>query len=120
MLIGEDLTILKPKDGFKAQKDFLLRCLEENQGDFRRLLADMAVEDPKLFLRLNIELAKLVIPKQQDVNVQLSLNQDFLELKALAESGSTQTHLIDKADTHLLEYEELGPKPIESINTSIE
>lgn len=119
MLIGDDLSIVKPKDGGKAHRDFLLRCLEENQEDFRRLLAETAIEDPRLFLKLNIELAKLVVPKQQDVNVQLSLNQDFLELKALAQSGSKQTHLIDN-DSQLIEYEELGPKAIESINTSLD
>lgn len=118
MLINPDLTIA-PKKGVKAHRDFLLKCLEENQEDFRRLLADTAIEDPRLFLKLNLELAKLLLPKQQDVNVSLTLNQDFLELKALAESGSARAHMIEGAvgEEQLVEYEELGPEPIESIET---
>ena len=119
MLINQDLTVMQtPKKGLKAHRDFLLKCLEENQEDFRRLLADTAIEDPRLFLKLNIELAKLLLPKQQDVNVSLTLNQDFLELKALAESGSARAHMIEDAgEEQLIEYEELGPEPIESIET---
>ena len=98
MLLNDDFSVLHtPKKGLKAHRDFLLKCLEEN-----------------------IELAKLLLPKQQDVNVSLTLNQDFLELKALAESGSAQAHQIEGAQPHLLEYEELGPEPIESIETKIE
>lgn len=121
MLLNDDFSVLHtPKKGLKAHRDFLLKCLEENQEDFRRLLSDLVVEDPKMFLKMNIELAKLLLPKQQDVNVSLTLNQDFLELKALAESGSAQAHQIEGAQPHLLEYEELGPEPIESIETKIE
>ena len=121
MLIDEGLNLVQtPKKGLKAHRDFLLKCLEENQEDFRRLLADTAIEDPRLFLKLNIELAKLLLPKQQDVNVSLTLNQDFLELKALAESGSARAHMIEgTGDEQLIEYEELGPEPIESIETKL-
>ena len=117
MLITQDFTVERQKNPLKAQRDFLIKCLEENQEDFRRLLAATAIEDPRLFLKLCLELQKLLLPKQQDVNVNLTLNQDFLELKALAESGSTQTHLIDKQEQKLIEYEQLGPNPIESIKT---
>lgn len=84
--------------GMRAQRDFLLRVLEENQEDFRRCLFEAAKEDPKFFLRIYADLSKVLVPRSQDVNVSLTLNQDFQELQAIAGGPS------------------LGPNGIESMS----
>ena len=80
--------------GMRAQRDFLLRVLEENQEDFRRCMFDAAKEDPKFFLRIYADLSKVLVPRSQDV----TLNQDFQELQAIAGGPS------------------LGPNGIESMS----
>lgn len=92
MKLDEDLKRKKP-DGFKAHRDFLLQCLLENQDKFRQLLWDAAEEDPKFFLKISVEIAKHLIPRQQDVNVNLTLNQDFQALQALSSTSASQKSL---------------------------
>lgn len=108
MKIDENLDrkILKRAD-VKAHRDFLLDCLEENQEQFRRLFYELGEMDPKTYLRLYADLSRSLVPKQQDVNVNMTLNRDFQELQALAQSRCDE---IESA-----EYEELGPPAIESM-----
>ncbi len=109
MKISQDLSIER-KEPYKAHRDFMLMCLEENQEEFKRLLFLAAKEDPKFFLKLYSDISKAIMPKQQDVNVSLTLNQDFQALQALAATGMD--------NDGLLEYENLGPNAIESLPVS--
>ena len=110
MKINDNLIRVKPQ-GIKAHRDFLLRCLEENQELFRQRLYECASEDPKFFLKIYTEISKHLVPHQQDVNVNLTLNQDFQALQALASTG--------KDDEKLLQYEAIGPPALESLAPSI-
>ncbi len=89
MRLDKNLGVIPPK-GVKAQRDFILRVLEEGQEDFRRIMYEMAIEDPKSYAKLYKELSAMVVPKQQELNVSLSLNKDFQELQALASTGSRE------------------------------
>jgi len=87
MLVDDSLHKIPPK-GIKAQRDFLLSVLEENQEDFRRLFAEMAIENPYAFVKMYRDLSSMLVPKQNELNVNLTLNQDFQELQALSATGS--------------------------------
>lgn len=106
MKVDENLRTVKSR-GIKAHGDFLVSVLEENPENFRRIMREAAEEDPRLFLRYYAELSKLLVPKQQDVNVSLTLNQDFIQLQALASSGQ-------QLESEFVQYEELGPPAIET------
>ncbi len=84
MLIGDDLERIRTDKGGKAHRDFLMRCLSDTEEDFSRILQMLAVEDPKFFMRIRMDIAKLVLPRQQEFNVNLTLNEDYQELQALA------------------------------------
>lgn len=86
-LAFENLVNPALKPDRKAQREFLLQALQERQDKFLELLDKAAKDDPVLYLRMYMELSKLVVPKNSDVNVNLSLNRDFIELKALGQSG---------------------------------
>lgn len=100
-----------PNGGVKALRDFLVDVLEENQQRFREVMFEAASEDPRLFMKYYAELSKLLVPKQQDVNVNLSLNEDFNALKALASKGGGQ---LGVEEPKYIEFEELGPGVIVS------
>lgn len=103
MRLGDDLIRIPPK-GIKAQRDFLLSVLEENQEDFRRLFSEMAIENPLQFLRLYRDFSSMVVPKQNELNVSLTLSKDFQELQAL---GSTSLPTPPAGLIEPKEYEEL-------------
>ena len=86
MRLDDTLHKIPPK-GIKAQRDFLLGVLEENQEDFRRLFAEMAIENPLAFVKMYRDISAMLVPKQNELNVNLTLNQDFQELQALGSSG---------------------------------
>lgn len=119
MRINDNLEKVRVHKDVKAHRDFILRVLDENEETFRQTLEESREFNPSLFIKTYVELSKMVMPKQQDVNVNLTLNKDFQELQALASSGQAQMSLEDITSTiqpEFIEYEELGPPAIESLN----
>lgn len=112
MRIDDNLQKVRVHKDVKAHREFILRMLDENEENFRSTLEEAREFNPSLFIKSYIELSKMVMPKQQDVNVNLTLNKDFQELQALASSGQTQRSIEDIASTiqpEFIEYEELNP-----------
>ena len=118
MRLDENLQEMHTTRGMKAHKAFLTELLEESEEDFRRILFEARDEDKRLYLKIMLELNKLMMPRQQDVNVNLGVSQDLMELKALAQTGTvsrqeiagfvdaTPIHDIDELKEEDFKYEE--------------
>ena len=103
MLLNEDMEVVRPGKGTRAHREFMMRCLDETEDDFLRILHDMAIDDPKFFMRTRMDISRLVMPRQQEVNVNLTLNEDFQELQALASRGIDSKLLVDKGGIEEIE-----------------
>jgi len=103
---------LTPKKGAKAQKQFMLDWLNENQESFIEVMNDAKEQDPKLFANIYTTVMKHVVPQDKNVNVNVGINKDFLELQAM---GRTRVELPDKSGStmipsdlpHYTQYEEI-------------
>lgn len=100
------------RKGARAQKQFMIDWLNENQEVFVQLMEDARVQDPKLFVQTYTKVMKHVVPQDKNVNVNVGINKDFLELQAM---GRTKVELPDKSGTtlipgtlpHYTQYEEI-------------
>lgn len=77
-------NFLKPKKVTKAQKAFLQSFLADKQQDFEEVMEELKLMSPRRWAELYVDMTKLVIPKQQNVNVNVGINRDFRELHMLA------------------------------------
>lgn len=73
----------------KSSREFLSVFLEGHQDDFEAVMAEMKDTNPKKWLSVYVDMMKLVVPKQQDVNVSVGMNRDFEELRQLANTRVT-------------------------------
>lgn len=103
---------VSPRKGARAQKQFMLDWLSENQQVFTELMADAKEQDPRLFVQTYTTIMKHVVPQDKNVNVNVGINKDFLELQAM---GRTKVELPDKSGStmvpgtlpHYTQYEEI-------------
>ena len=98
-----------PKQGARAQKQFMLDWLHNNQEAFVEVMDQAKDQDPKLFATIYTTVMKHVVPQDKNVNVNVGINKDFLELQAM---GKTMVQLPDNATTpsslpHFTQYEEI-------------
>lgn len=97
-----------PRKGAKAQKQFMLDWLNENQQVFTELMDEAREQDPRLFITTYTTIMKHVVPQDKNVNVNVGINKDFLELQAM---GRTNVELPDKSGAtdlpHFTQYEEI-------------
>ena len=101
-----------PRKGARAQKQFMLDWLSENQEVFTELMEDARKQDPRLFVQTYTAIMKHVVPQDKNVNVNVGINKDFLELQAM---GRTKVELPDKSGStlipgelpHYTQYEEI-------------
>jgi hypothetical protein len=106
------LKPIGPKKGARAQKQFMLDWLSDNQEVFTELMQDARVQDPRLFVQTYTTIMKHVVPQDKNVNVNVGINKDFLELQAM---GRTNVELPDKSGVtmipselpHYTQYEEI-------------
>jgi len=69
------------------QRDYLLHWLENNRAGFATAMQSVQKKAPYLYAKYYIEMSKLVMPKEQNINVNIGLNRDLMELQALAGCG---------------------------------
>ena len=71
----------------KAQKQFVLDCLSDNQQKFLDVLEEIREKDPRCYAKLYVDFCRLVIPKESKMDVNIGITADFQELQALSRSG---------------------------------
>lgn len=96
----------KGKQG-KLQKEFFKEFLADQQEEFAETMAMMRERDPRLWLKMYIESAKLVIPKQSSLNVKHGFDKDFEKLMMLGKSTTKEPRNLEVFS----EYEELKKEP---------
>lgn len=75
----------------KALKDFLLDLLLENQDVYIETFEELRQKDKRRWLEHYIDMAKLVMPKQNELNVTVDFQKDMQDLHILAASASRPT-----------------------------
>lgn len=67
-----------------AQKEFIRDLLARHQDKFEDVMNIIAECDPVRYAELYVKLSTHLIPKQNQLNVNVGLNQDYQALQALA------------------------------------
>lgn len=70
-----------------APRARLEEIFSENVSALRQGLESLRYSDPKFFVRCMLDIAKLVIPKESNVNINHGLDSDMRELIALGNSS---------------------------------
>lgn len=104
-------TFLKPKKITKAQKEFLQGFLADKQEDFQEVMEELKLANPRRWAELYVDMTKMVVPKQSNVNVNVGINRDFRELHMLATTKVGQKTLDGETVQHLERFE-----PIEDVD----
>lgn len=79
----ENMHKLLPKKA-SAQKEYIRDLLARNQNKFEEVMDLIAENDPVKYAELYVKLSLHLIPKQNQLNVSVGLNQDYQALQALA------------------------------------
>lgn len=108
MLDENDKVKISPKTkSGKLQKEFIKEWLADQQDEFVETMAMMRERDPRLWLKLYVENAKLVIPKQSNLNVRHGFDKDFEKVMMLGKSTSKEPMKLEVFS----EYEEMQKEP---------
>lgn len=105
-LYDENETIKRPQRITKAHKAFISEFLADGQETFKEVMDEVRLGNPRRWAELYIEMTKLVMPKESNVNVNIGINKDFRDLHLLA----TTKVLEKKQDGQLVEkLSRMGP-----------
>lgn len=95
----ENETYHKARRISKCHKAFISEYLSKNQKTFEEVMEEVRLGNPRRWAELYVEMTKMVIPKEANVNVNVGINKDFRDLHLLA----TTMVLEQKKDGELVE-----------------
>lgn len=116
-MLDENENIVKPQKITKSHKAFISDYLQKNQAEFEESMEELRLGNPRRWLELFVDMTKLVVPKQSNVNVNVGINKDFRDLHLLATTKVDGTKKVDGEDVKKLtrmepvedvDYEELN------------
>ena len=85
----------------REQRDFLAKVLEDNQEDFVVIMNRLKESDPKKWLDMYVDISKTIIPKSTDVNVNVGIENDYRQLKLMAENIDDSREIEDADFTEI-------------------
>lgn len=91
----------------KQAKEFISNYLTDHQGDFEETMEELRYGNPKRWAELYVEMTKMVVPKQTDVNVNVGIHKDFRELHALATTKTDSGRLEKLEPIEDVDFEEI-------------
>lgn len=107
MLNGNE-KVVRPSKVKKATREFINNYLTSTQEIFEETMEEVRLCDPKLWAKLYVDMSKLVIPKQTNVNVNVGINKDYRELHMLATTKVGENHRLEKmTPIEDVDYEEI-------------
>ena len=85
----------------REQRDFLAKVLEDNQEDFVAIMNRLKESDFKKWLDMYVDISKTIIPKSTDVNVNVGIENDYRQLKLMAENIDDSREIEDADFTEI-------------------
>lgn len=85
----------------REQRDFLAKVLEDNQEDFVVIMNRLKESDYKKWLDMYVDISKTIIPKSTDVNVNVGIENDYRQLKLMAENIDDSREIEDADFTEI-------------------
>ena len=85
----------------REQRDFLAKVLEDNQEDFVAIMNRLKESDYKKWLDMYVDISKTIIPKSTDVNVNVGIENDYRQLKLMAENIDDSREIEDADFTEI-------------------
>ena len=84
-LYYDNLTVVKPSSKLtKEHRAFIAEFLKNNQDKFLEVMEELRYGNPRRYAELYVEMTKMVILKESNVNVNVGINRDFRDLHLLA------------------------------------
>lgn len=109
-----DSAVRKPDKMSKAHRAFIADFLMEHQDEFLAVMDEIRFGNPRRYAELYVEMTKMVLPKESNVNVNVGINRDFRDLHVLA-----TTRMVEhKQDGELVE-KMVRMGPIEDVDYEV-
>ena len=109
-----DSKIIKPDKSAKAHRAFIADFLMNHQDEFLAVMDEIRFGNPRRYAELYVEMTKMVLPKESNVNVNVGINRDFRDLHLLATTKMVE----DKQDGELVE-KMVRMGPIEDVDYEV-
>ena len=85
---------------------FIQSFLEDNEQNFKDAMDNVYEHDKKAYAKLYIELQKIVMPKEQGVNVNIGISKDMEQMMMLGRAAAPQ-QAIDAKPVEEAEFQDM-------------